>query len=35
MDIDIATKVQGTLMEDLGKGVLLEKAAQVRINNLD
>ncbi len=29
-----ATKVQGTFMEDLGKGVLSEKAAHVRIDNL-
>jgi hypothetical protein len=34
MDINYATKVQGTLMEDLGKGGSLKKAAQVRINYL-
>ena len=34
MNIDYATKVQGTLMDDLGKGVSLEKAVQVKIDNL-
>jgi len=34
MSIDYAKKVQGTMMVDLNAGVLLQAAAQVRLDNL-
>jgi len=34
MSIDYAKKVQGTIMADLNAGVPLQKAAQVRLDNL-
>ena len=34
MEIDYHLKIQGTLMDDLNEGVSLQKAAQVRLDNL-